>query len=70
MPSSLDSDFLAQLTVKRLAELNKARARVDALELRSSLATEYEIEKRKVGGRVGYARGRGGWARHVEGMGR
>ncbi|GFR52021.1 hypothetical protein Agub_g14445 [Astrephomene gubernaculifera] len=43
-----DSDYLTRLTVRRLAELNATRARVEALEARATLAEEYELERRKL----------------------
>ncbi|KAG2447415.1 hypothetical protein HYH02_007742 [Chlamydomonas schloesseri] len=43
-----EADYLTRLTVRRLAELNATRARVEALEARASLAEEYEIERRKL----------------------
>ncbi|KAG2434292.1 hypothetical protein HXX76_008016 [Chlamydomonas incerta] len=43
-----EADYLTRLTVRRLAELNATRARVEALEARASLAEEYEVERRKL----------------------
>ncbi|PNW72513.1 hypothetical protein CHLRE_16g687182v5 [Chlamydomonas reinhardtii] len=43
-----EADYLTRLTVRRLAELNATRARVEALEARASLAEEYENERRKL----------------------
>ncbi|KAG2490283.1 hypothetical protein HYH03_011235 [Edaphochlamys debaryana] len=43
-----EADYLTRLTVRRLAELNATRARVEALEARATLAEEYEVERRKL----------------------
>ncbi|GAX79983.1 hypothetical protein CEUSTIGMA_g7422.t1 [Chlamydomonas eustigma] len=43
-----DADFLARLTVKRLAELNKSRMKVDDIERRASMASEYERERQRL----------------------
>ncbi|KXZ43813.1 hypothetical protein GPECTOR_80g173 [Gonium pectorale] len=43
-----EADYLTRLTVRRLAELNATRARVEALEARATLAEEYEAERRKL----------------------
>ncbi|KAL6749228.1 armadillo-type protein [Haematococcus lacustris] len=44
---SYENDYLARLTVKRLAELNKTRAKVESLERRASLLAEHEVERRR-----------------------
>lgn len=46
--SSYETDYLTRLTVRRLAELNATRAKVEALEARAHLAEEYENERRKL----------------------
>ncbi|EFJ40754.1 hypothetical protein VOLCADRAFT_108020 [Volvox carteri f. nagariensis] len=43
-----EADYLTRLTVRRLAELNATRARVEALEARAVLAEEYEAERKKL----------------------
>mmetsp|Transcript_25551 Transcript_25551/g.55657 ORF Transcript_25551/g.55657 Transcript_25551/m.55657 type:complete len:586 (-) Transcript_25551:158-1915(-) len=43
-----DTDFLTRLTIKRLAELNKTRAKVESLEKRTGLLAEFEVERRKL----------------------
>lgn len=48
MSTSLyDTDFLARLTMKRLAELNRTRAKVEALERRADALAEAALERRK-----------------------
>ncbi|GLC34368.1 hypothetical protein PLESTB_000736600 [Pleodorina starrii] len=43
-----EADYLTRLTVRRLAELNATRARVEALEAQATLAEEYEAERKKL----------------------
>lgn len=43
-----ETDYLTRLTVKRLAELNRTRAKLAALESRTGLVAEYELERKKV----------------------
>ncbi|GIL89985.1 hypothetical protein Vretimale_17956 [Volvox reticuliferus] len=43
-----EADYLTRLTVRRLAELNATRARVEALEARAAMAEEYEAERKKL----------------------
>mmetsp|Transcript_27752 Transcript_27752/g.70743 ORF Transcript_27752/g.70743 Transcript_27752/m.70743 type:complete len:579 (-) Transcript_27752:845-2581(-) len=43
-----DTDFLARLTVRRLAELNKTRAKVEALERRAGALADAEAERRRL----------------------
>lgn len=48
MSTYYDTDYLARLTVKRLAEMNRTRAKVEELERRANLATDYELERRRL----------------------
>lgn len=43
-----DTDYLTKLTIKRLAELNATRAKVEALEARAMLLEDYEVERKKL----------------------
>uniref|UniRef100_A0A7S0UYY4 SAM domain-containing protein n=1 Tax=Polytomella parva TaxID=51329 RepID=A0A7S0UYY4_9CHLO len=43
-----DTDYLSRLTLRRLAELNRTKAKVEALEKRAGLLAEYELERKKL----------------------